>query len=58
VSPFDIAMQSKMIMNGSDIEKSIVITCSFTPGSCSLASYRLTQAGLEWGKLNKDIKNV
>ena len=32
-----------------------VITCSFTPGSCSLTAYRLTPAGFQWGKQNKDM---
>merc|ERR1711934_1184975 len=33
---------------------SIVVTASFTPGSCSLTAYKLTTGGLEWGKANKD----
>jgi pre-mRNA-processing factor 8 len=28
----------------------VIITVSFTPGSCSLAAYRVTQAGQEWAK--------
>ena len=35
----------------------ITITCSFTPGSCSLTAYQLTASGLEWGKSNKDSGN-
>lgn len=27
---------------------------SFTPGSCSLTAYKLTAAGYEWGRQNKD----
>jgi pre-mRNA-processing factor 8 len=38
-----------------DGEKSIVISCSFTPGSCSLAAYKLTPPGYEWGQENKDL---
>jgi len=37
-----------------DGEKSIIITCSFTPGSCSLVAYKLTPSGFEWGRQNKD----
>lgn len=37
-------------------EKTIVITCSFTPGSCSLAAYKLTPAGFDWGRQNVDLK--
>ena len=29
-----------------DGEKSIIVTCSFTPGSCSLTAYKLTPQGL------------
>lgn len=32
----------------------VVITCSFTPGSVSLAAYKLTPAGYEWGRQNRD----
>lgn len=31
------------------------LRCSFTPGSCSLAAYKLTPAGLAWGAANKDM---
>lgn len=40
-----------------DGEKTIVITCSFTPGSCSLTAYKLTPSGFEWGKQNTDKGN-
>jgi pre-mRNA-processing factor 8 len=33
----------------------IIITTSFTQGSCSLTAYRVTNAGLEWGKKSKNI---
>ena len=35
-------------------DKTITITCSFTPGSCSLTAYKLTASGFEWGKANSD----
>ena len=55
VSPFDVALHAKMLSENSSwnsncliflilVDKSIVITVSFTPGSCSLASYKLTNA--------------
>ena len=34
------------------------ITCSFTPGSCSLAAYQLTPEGSKWGKENADAPHV
>jgi len=37
-----------------DVDKTIVVTASFTPGSCSLTAYKLSSGGLEWGKANKD----
>jgi pre-mRNA-processing factor 8 len=37
-----------------DGEKCIVLTVSFTPGSCSLTAYKLTPSGYEWGRANKD----
>lgn len=37
-----------------DGEKTIIITCSFTPGSCSLTAYKLTPGGYEWGRQNTD----
>jgi len=40
-----------------DLDKTIIMTCSFTPGSCSLTAYKLTEAGLEWGRQQKDALN-
>jgi len=37
-----------------DGEKAVVVTCSFTPGSCSLTAYKLTPQGYEWGQKNRD----
>ena len=33
----------------------IVITTSFTQGSCSLTAYRVTESGIEWGKKNRNV---
>lgn len=40
-----------------DGEKTVMITCSFTPGSVSLTAYKLTPSGYEWGKANTDKGN-
>ncbi len=40
-----------------DGERTIVITCSFTPGSVSLCAYKLTAGGYEWGRQNTDKGN-
>merc|ERR1712153_240128 len=56
LSPYDVTMHAKtMVDNDSwSIDKTCVITCSFTPGSCSLAAYKLTPGGFDWGRNNKE----
>ncbi|KAL3690748.1 hypothetical protein R1sor_004399 [Riccia sorocarpa] len=56
LSPLDLTCHARMLENNKkwDGEKCIIVTCSFTPGSCSLAAYKLTPTGYEWGRLNKD----
>jgi pre-mRNA-processing factor 8 len=51
LSPQDVVQHSVFLSQHKswDPEKAIVVTCSFTPGSCSLTSYRLTPSGYEWG---------
>ena len=41
-----------------DGEKAIAVTCSFTPGSCSLTAYKLTPEGYTWAQANKDLKGT
>jgi pre-mRNA-processing factor 8 len=61
LSPQDVTQHAKLSQDLSSVGfdaasgKSIVLTVSFTPGSASLAAYRVTPAGLEWGKANKDM---
>ncbi|KAF5466768.1 hypothetical protein F2P56_016668 [Juglans regia] len=56
LSPQDLTSHAKILENNKqwDGEKCIVLTCSFTPGSCSLTAYKLTPSGYEWGRVNKD----
>lgn len=57
LSPQDVLTHTKIMDNSSqtwDGEKTIVVTCSFTPGSCSLTAYKLTPQGYEWGRQNQD----
>ncbi|GJY32194.1 pre-mRNA-processing-splicing factor 8A [Tanacetum coccineum] len=56
LSPQDLTFHSRMLEYNKqwDGEKSIILTCSFTPGSCSLTAYKLTPTGYEWGRANKD----
>jgi pre-mRNA-processing factor 8 len=52
----DLTSHARILENNKqwDGEKCIILTCSFTPGSCSLTAYKLTPSGYEWGRLNKD----
>jgi len=52
----DVTAHAKMLeANKSwDGERCATVTCSFTPGSCSLTAYKLTPAGYEWGRQNRD----
>ncbi|KAG6384530.1 hypothetical protein SASPL_155664 [Salvia splendens] len=56
LSPQDLAAHARILSNNKqwDGEKCIILTCSFTPGSCSLTAYKLTPTGYEWGKSNTD----
>eukprot|EP00455_Lapot_gusevi_P014734 TRINITY_DN173_c0_g1_i15.p1 TRINITY_DN173_c0_g1~~TRINITY_DN173_c0_g1_i15.p1 ORF type:complete len:208 (+),score=42.36 TRINITY_DN173_c0_g1_i15:493-1116(+) len=57
--PHDVVTHSKLLSENKswDGERSIIITCSFTPGSCSLTAYRLTPTGYEWARQVKDPNN-
>ncbi|GMH03627.1 hypothetical protein Nepgr_005466 [Nepenthes gracilis] len=56
LSPQDVTAHARILENNKqwDGEKCIILTCSFTPGSCSLTAYKLTPTGYEWGRANKD----
>lgn len=56
LAPQDVVAHARLLAENKqwDGEKTVIITCSFTPGSCSLSSYRVTPAGFEWGKANKE----
>ncbi|KAI0492527.1 hypothetical protein KFK09_026800 [Dendrobium nobile] len=56
LSPQDVTSHARILENNKqwDGEKCIILTCSFTPGSCSLTAYKLTPTGYEWGRSNKD----
>lgn len=52
----DLVSHARILENNKqwDGEKCIILTCSFTPGSCSLTAYKLTPTGYEWGRANKN----
>ncbi|KAJ1654027.1 hypothetical protein IWQ61_005969 [Dispira simplex] len=60
LNPQDVTMHAKTMANHKswDGERTVVITCAFTPGSCSLTAYKLTPTGYEWGRQNKDTTST
>ncbi|KAM7536150.1 hypothetical protein Aperf_G00000090991 [Anoplocephala perfoliata] len=56
LSPQDVTTHAKLFAE-QDGDRTIVITCSFTPGSVSLCAYKLTPGGYEWGRQNSDKGN-
>ncbi|KAM0034802.1 putative PROCT domain, pre-mRNA-processing-splicing factor 8, MPN domain-containing protein [Helianthus debilis subsp. tardiflorus] len=51
LSPQDLTTHARILEKK---EKSIILTCRFTPSSWSLTIYKLTPTGFEWGRANKD----
>lgn len=60
LSPNDIISTSQMIASnkGFDEDAMVDITVSFTPGSCSLAAFKLTRSGYEWGQSVSSAKSA
>lgn len=58
--PQDVIMHARIITEGQtwDPEVAIVLTVSFTPGSCSLSAYKLSPAGLDWGRTSQKDTNL
>eukprot|EP01083_Nonionella_stella_P133277 405152_1 len=56
LAPQDVVAHSKLLSDNKtwDGERCVIITCSFTPGSCSLTAYKLTPQGFEWGRENRE----
>jgi len=59
LSPIDITTHAKIMADNEswELDKTCIMTCSFTPGSVSLSAYKLTPGGFEWGRNNKDTKS-
>ena len=57
LAPFDVIETSKMVTDNelADSTGRLVMTISFTPGSCSLSAFRLTTSGFDWGRENRDL---
>ncbi|KAJ2487310.1 pre-mRNA-splicing factor 8, partial [Coemansia sp. RSA 2320] len=67
LSPQDATLHARMLARTAeggggrarwDGDRTVVMTCAFTPGSCSLAAYRLTPHGFEWGRGNRDMTSA
>ena len=58
--PSDVITHSKIMEENQswDGDKTVILTCSFTPGSCSLQAHKLTTKGFQWGKENKNTLNA
>merc|ERR1712188_100605 len=56
LAPQDVVVHSRLPSDHKswDMERCCIMTCSFTPGSCSLAAYTLTQPGFEWGRSQQE----
>ena len=53
----DVLMHTKFVENSKSWngQNEIIITSSFTQGSCSLTAYKVTDSGFDWGKKNMNI---
>jgi len=52
LAPQDVIQHARVMADNKtwNGDKTMIVTCSFTPGSCSLTAYKLTPAGFEWGR--------
>ncbi len=56
LAPNDVIATAKLMADNKDFggDKTVVMTVSFTPGSCSLSAYKLSPPGYEWGCAHRD----
>ncbi|ODQ79585.1 hypothetical protein BABINDRAFT_171747 [Babjeviella inositovora NRRL Y-12698] len=54
MSAADVTAHAKMA-SAQGWDAAVTLTVSFTPGSVSLAAYALTDAGQQWGAVNRDV---
>ncbi|KAK2962369.1 putative Pre-mRNA-processing-splicing factor 8 [Blattamonas nauphoetae] len=59
LAPIDGSIHAQFLSNykGWNGDRCVTMVCSFTQGSCTLSAYRLTAAGADWGRRNKDVKD-
>lgn len=60
LSPHDVVTHANIMVDNQrgEQDKTIVITLSFTPGSCSLAAYRITSTGYDWAKKQASAQDI
>jgi pre-mRNA-processing factor 8 len=60
LSPHDVVTHSNIMVDHlhGEQDKTIIITLSFTPGSCSLAAYRITASGYDWAKKQASAQDI
>ncbi|KAJ1859415.1 pre-mRNA-splicing factor 8 [Coemansia sp. RSA 638] len=65
LSPQDVTTHAQILARTADKprvrwdgDRAAIMTCAFTPGSCTLSAYRLTPSGFEWGRENKDMASA
>jgi pre-mRNA-processing factor 8 len=57
----DVITHASMLSDNPNVWKGkdeIVITTSFTQGSCSLTAYHVTEEGIEWGKKSRKMSSA
>ena len=60
LSPHDVVTHANIMVDQQrgEQDKTIVITLSFTPGSCSLAAYKITSSGYDWAKKQPSAQDI
>lgn len=61
LSPHDVVTHANIALEHSgraESDRTIVITLSFTPGSCTLAAYKITASGYHWAKRQASVTEL
>ncbi|GJD08456.1 Pre-mRNA-processing-splicing factor 8 [Galdieria sulphuraria] len=56
LAPSDLVYTASLLAEEKlpDVDHALIVTVSFTPGSCSVTAYKLTPSGYEWGKASRE----
>lgn len=60
LAPHDVVTHANIMVDHlrGEQDKTIVITLSLTPGSCTLAAYRITSSGYDWAKRQTSAQDI